>query len=126
MKKYIAAILMCLVICGSLIGASAQTKSTSNTNTQYSWVGIKIFSIGVEGWYDSNGSRVTSFGKTTARPQCYYMWTNSNKAAWWTSTANKKQAQCYGQAKFCLGVTTDAVTIGVQSGYWGVTATGRP
>ena len=126
MKKYIALLLACLILCGCLVGAGAKTKTVSKTNTQYSWVGIKIFSIGVKGWYDSNGTKVTSFNKTTAIPRCYLLWTNSNASSWWTSTTNKKQAQCYAQAKFCLGVTTEKVTIGVQSGYWGVTATGAP
>lgn len=126
MKKFLATVIVCLLLAGSMLGASAATKSTSNTNTYYSWVGIKIFSIGVTGWYDTNGTKVTSFGHTTASPNCYILWTSSNKSSWWTSTSNTSQAQCVGEAKFCLGVTTEEVTIGVQTIWKQVTATGKP
>ena len=126
MKKLMATVLACLMLSCCLMGASAKTKSVSNSRTYYSWCGIKIFSIGVTGWYDSNGSRVTKFNNTTATPKCYYLWTSSNRASWWTSTTNTRQAQCYGQAKFCLGFTSDKFTFGLQQGYYGITATGKP
>lgn len=126
MKKLLCLSLVLVLVLGTISCVSASTKTASNSQAYYSWVGIKIFSTGVRGDYDTNGKKVTSFGKTSSTPQCWFLWTSSNKQSWWCSTTNTTQAKCYGEAKFCLGVTTDDLTIGVQSLTVGIEAVGKP
>lgn len=125
MKRFLSLVLCMMLLATCVVTASAKTKTISNSRTYYSWCGIKIFTTGVKGWYDTNGSRITSYNNTTSTPKCHFMWTSSNRGSWWTSTTNKTTARCYGEAKFALGLTTDQFTVGFQQGYYGVTATGN-
>ncbi|CEE02968.1 putative secreted protein [Caldibacillus thermoamylovorans] len=105
---------------------SAATKSTSNYKQYYSWAGLKIFKTGVLGWYDTNGKKVTSFGKVYPKHSTGLAWSSTNETAAWTSKKNTSQAKAYSQAKFVLGIATSQFSIGLQSVTKGITATGKP
>ena len=126
MKRLLTTVLVCLLISSSMMGASARTKGISETTTRYSWAGIKVFAISVAGWYDTNGKEITSFNNTTATADCYYLWSSSNESSWWLSTNSTTEAFCRGQAKFCLGFTSEKITIGLQSLYESALALGIP
>jgi len=130
MKRFLIITLACILIAGTVLGAGAsspiKTKDISATEIRYSWVGIKVIELTVKGWYDADGIRVVKFNNTTAEPKTFLTWSSSQRASWWTSTTNTKQAQCYGQTKFTLGISTKEASFGIQSLVLGVTATGNP
>ncbi|KRF67710.1 hypothetical protein ASG99_14355 [Bacillus sp. Soil768D1] len=111
---------------GNINQSSAATKSTSNYQQYYSWVGVKIFKTGVLGWYDSNGKKVTKHNKVSQQHSTGIAWSFSNTQSYWTSTLNTTQAKAYSQAKFVLGISSSNFSIGLQSTTKGITATGKP
>ncbi|MEJ9228825.1 hypothetical protein LAV79_04885 [Peribacillus butanolivorans] len=114
------------IISGNINQSSAATKSTSNYQQYYSWVGVKIFKTGVLGWYDSNGKKVTKHNKVSQQHSTGIAWSFSNTQSYWTSTLNTTQAKAYSQAKFVLGISSSNFSIGLQSTTKGITATGKP
>lgn len=122
----VAVIFSSNIISANLNQVSAATKSTSNYQQYYSWVGLKIFQTGVLGWYDSNGTKVTKHNQVSPKHSTGLAWSSSNTQSYWTSTTNTKQAQAYSQAKFVLGVATSNFSMGVQSTTLGIKATGKP
>lgn len=106
--------------------AAVKTKTVSGYDNYYSWAGLKIFTVGVKGFYDSNGRKVTSFGKVSPEHNTNWAWSIASETAYWTSEKNTSQAQAYAKGKFVLGVSTSLVTIGVQTVTKSITVTGKP
>lgn len=107
------------------IGATAQAawKTASNTEHYYSWTGIHVASLGVQGDYYSNGKKITSFSSLRAYPNTYVpLTTYSNVTTIWrnkTSTSGVATAE----ATWKMGVKTQWVEVTLQTFRDSVSAT---
>lgn len=113
-KKFrlLAGALVLTALCG--VPVSAKSKVASVSQPYYSWCGIKIFTNGGKGWYEANGSKITSYGGTAYTGSTGIAWSSCNEKAKWVSKGTTS-GTLSANAKFVLGIATDKFSLGVQS-----------
>jgi len=94
--------------------AATSTQLTSNQHSSYSWVGLKCYTIGVKGWYDTNGTKIVKYGKTTPIVQTYAVWGAKDKKSFWTSKLTYS-GECYGEAYFGEGLVTSWFSLTIEA-----------
>lgn len=122
-RSIVAVLLAASIALG--IGATAQAawKTASKTEHYYSWAGIHVASLGVQGDYYSNGKKITSFSSLRAYPNTYVPLTSySNVTKVWRSTTSTSGIAT-AEATWKMGVKTQWVEVTVQTFRDSVSAT---
>lgn len=123
-------LLMCcmFVFSSSYVGAEAKIidKSATNSITEKSWCGIKVYYLSFSGLYKSNGSKITSKGTVTKQVCSYALWQHRDESALWLSNSTSDCVAGRTMAEFVLGIVTKNNTIGIQDLYDWVIAFGLP
>lgn len=107
------------------IGATAHAawKTASKTEHYYSWTGIHVASLGVQGDYYSNGTKITNFSSLRAYPNTYVpLTTYSDVTKVWRNKTNTSGIAT-AEATWKMGVKTQWVEVTVQTFRDSVSAT---
>lgn len=76
-------LMMTLMISG-MANAAAGTRTAKNSFSQYSWVGLHCYTMGVEGNYHSNGTKIDTYSTTKAVTDTSGTWSAHDKSSSWT------------------------------------------
>lgn len=106
--------LMVMSMTGAMANASSGTKIARNSYNQYSWCGVLCYSMGVEGNYHSNGTRIDKYSTAKAVTSTHLSWSVHDKSASWTykgTTSGTVRAY----ATFKNGLSTTWIDLSIQS-----------
>ena len=131
MFKHIPKAFVALLLAASLalgICSSAQAagwKTASKTQHYYSWTGIHVASLGVQGDYYTNGKKITNFAGVRAYPNVYVpLASYSDVKQGWKHKTNTSGV-AFAEATYKLGIKTQWIEITVQSFRDSVSATAK-
>lgn len=99
------------------IGATAEAawRTASKTENYYSWTGIHVASLGVQGDYYTNGTKITSYGAVRAYPTTYVLLTTYSDVSKRWRNKTSTSAVATAEATWTMGVKTMWVEITVQT-----------
>ena len=94
--------------------AAAGTRTAKNSFSEYSWVGLHCYTMGVEGNYHSNGKKIDKYSTTKAVTDTSGTWSAHDKSASWiykgTTSGTVK-----GYATFKNGLVTSWFSLAWQT-----------
>lgn len=89
----------------AVANAAAWKQVAKNSFSGYSWVGLHCYTMGVEGNYHSNGSRIDTYSTTKAVTSTSGTWSAHDKSASWIYKGTTS-GTCKAYATFKNGIVT--------------------
>lgn len=127
LNRTLARVTAAVLLAGSLglgVATTAQAawRTASQTEHYYSWAGIHVASLGVQGDYNGDGKKITKFDGVRAYPNTYAPLTTygSVSKGWKNKTSTSGAA--YAEATWKMGIKTMWIELTVQSFRDSVTA----
>lgn len=121
----VAIVMICITLFSSaMVNAGAGTKTASNSYSEYSWCGLFIYSMGVEGNYHSNGKKIDKWSTTRAITSTSGTWSVHDKSSSWINQeATRGDVKAY--ATFKNGLCTAWFDLAWQTEDRSCTATAK-
>ena len=75
--------IMIMLMSAAVVNAAAGTRTAKNSFSQYSIVGLHCYTMGVEGNYHSNGTKIDTYSTTKAVTDTSGTWSAHDKSSSW-------------------------------------------
>jgi len=114
-KSVMIALILVFLIAFNGVNAmvAVRTKECANSLNRYSWLGIWVYQLKLQGWYDSDGLNIVRYGATACNTRTFG-WSATNKSSMWISKF-AKSGWCRAKATFVLGIASSMITVGIQT-----------
>ncbi|MDD2370934.1 MAG: hypothetical protein PHQ32_02910 [Firmicutes bacterium] len=96
------------------VNAAAGSRIAKDSFPQYSIFGFLVYTMGVEGNYHSNGTKIDTYSTTYARTSTNGTWSVHNKSSSWTYKG-VVYGTCRAYATFKNGLDTTWVSLSWQT-----------
>lgn len=97
------------------INAAERHKTATNTLNRYSWCGIWVYSLGVEGEYASNGYKITQYNGVDAIPKSGFMWFVKDGSSGSWAYKGTKDGTCKAVGTFCQSALTKIIQVPINT-----------
>jgi hypothetical protein len=101
----ISTLMLVALMSVSVANAASGSKTASNRASYYSWCGLHCFTMGVDGNYHSNGTKIDSYSTTKAVCSTSGTWSVCDKSAAWIYKGTTT-GTCKAYATFKNGIIT--------------------
>ena len=115
-KVFIALLIMLMLSSISTANAATVFKQCSNSQSRYSWTGLRVYTMDLFGNYmlDNVAKKIVSYDYTHFTASCSFFWSYYGDYSYWGGRDNTG-ASCTGGANFVLGVVLEENYFGVQN-----------